>query len=144
MTPRSHPRLWSALATALLGSTVAVAVGLGRGLKVGLLTEVVAVGWALALYLKGGDESDVGDALGDHPDERQRLVKLRARALTGIVTPLSLLAAWVVAAATKSTYWPFEVLTLLSAVVYFGGLALYAEHEAPARANKRQRGRLSS
>jgi peptidoglycan/LPS O-acetylase OafA/YrhL len=125
MTGSKHRRLWTPAIALVLGSAFAVAVGISQGWSTGLASEVIAVAWAVSLFLIGGKDSDIGAAIGAQGDERQELVTLRAARLCLAVVLAAIVAGALIAAATKNPVWPFQVVAVLIGLAYFYGLWLY-------------------
>lgn len=126
MTHRRHPRLWTPALAGVLGSAVSLTIGFGQGQRaaivVGLSVTALVV---VVLYVVSGRESDVGAVLGSRTDERQALVRLKASRLSAAVAVLASVLACVIAAALGATYWPFEVLYLVTGAAYLVGLGIY-------------------
>ena len=125
MTARKHRRLWTPAIAVLAGSAIAVAVGISQSWFSALLSELVALGWAVTLYVIGGKDTDIGAAVGAAGDERQELVKLRAARLCLAVVVVAVVAGCLIAAATKHAIWPFQAGAVLIGISYFHGLWFY-------------------
>lgn len=126
MTHRRHPRLWAPVLAGAIGSAVSLAIGFGQGqpaaIVIGLSVTALVV---VVFYVVSGQDSDVGAVLGSRPDERQALVRLKAARLSSAVAVLAAVLACVIAAALGTTYWPFEVLYLVTGAAYLVGLGVY-------------------
>jgi hypothetical protein len=125
MTARNHRRLWTPAIAVLAGSAIAVAVGISQSWISALTSELVALGWAVSLYVIGGKDTDIGAAVGAQGDERQELVKLRAARLCLAVVVVAVVAGCLIAAAAKHAIWPFQAGAVLIGVSYFYGLWFY-------------------
>jgi glucan phosphoethanolaminetransferase (alkaline phosphatase superfamily) len=125
MTVKKHSRLLTPAIAVLAGTTIAVAVGIRQGWQYALVSEAVALAWAVSLYVIGGKDTDIGAVVGAQQDERQELVKLRAARLCLVVVVVAVVAGCLIAAATKNPIWPFQVVAVLIGIAYFYGLWLY-------------------
>jgi hypothetical protein len=136
MTVSKHRRLWTPAIAVVAGSAIAAAVGISQGWWSALASELIALGWAVSLYVIGGKDSDIGAAVGAQGDERQELVKLRAARLCLAVVLVAIVAGCLIAAATKNPIWPFQLVAVLIGIAYFDGLWFYgtAREEANAAA----------
>jgi hypothetical protein len=136
MTSRKHRRLWTPAIAVVAGTAVAASVGISQSWWSALASELIALGWAVSLYVIGGKDTDVGAAVGAQGDERQELVKLRAARLCLAVVVVAVIAGCVIAAATKNPIWPFQAGAVLIGIAYFYGLWFYgaAREEANAAA----------
>jgi hypothetical protein len=137
MTVSKYRRLWTPAIAVVAGSGIAAAVGISQGWWAALASELVALAWAVSLYVLGGKDSDVGAVVGAHVDERQELVKLRAARLCLAVIVVAIVAGCLIAAATKNPIWPFQAIAVLIGAAYFYGLWFYgtAREEANAAAS---------
>lgn len=129
MSQRKYPRLWAPIAVGIMGSALAAAVGVSRGWGAASGVEVAVFLVAAFVYLLGGSDSDAGAVLGNRPDERQVLVRLKSQALAMKVMYLGALIGWAVAIALKGLYWPFDLIFSAGGLAYFIGLGLYGAHE---------------
>lgn len=138
MTMSKHRRLWTPAIAIVAGSAIAAAVGISQGWWSALASELIALGWAVSLYVIGGRDSDIGAVVGSEGDERQEFVKLRAARLCMVVVVFAIVAGCLVAAATKNPIWPFQAGAVLIGIAYFYGLWFYgtAREEANAAANE--------
>lgn len=134
MTVSKHRRLWTPGVAVVAGSAIAVAVGISQGWWTALASELIALAWAVGLYLIGGRDSDIGAAVGAQGDERQELVKLRAARLSLAVVVVAIVAGCLIAAATKNPIWPFQLVAVLIGIAYFYGLWLYGTDREEADA----------
>jgi len=142
MTARNHRRLWTPAIAVLAGSAIAVAVGISQSWISALISELVALGWAVSLYVIGGKDTDIGAAVGLQEDERQELVKLRAARLCLAVVVAAVVAGCLIAAAGKHAIWPFQGGAVLIGVAYFYGLWFYGtgREEADLAAHEHEDG----
>ena len=138
MTARKHRRLWTPAIAVVAGSVIALSVGISQSWLSALISEVIALAWAVNLYVIGGRDSDIGAVVGSEGDERQEFVKLRAARLCLAVVVVAIVAGCLIAAATKNPIWPFQAGAVLIGIAYFYGLWFYgtAREEANAAANE--------
>ena len=54
MTMSKHRRLWTPAIAIVAGSAIAAAVGISQGWWSALASELIALGWAVSLYVIGG------------------------------------------------------------------------------------------
>jgi hypothetical protein len=136
MTSRNYRRLWTPAIAIVAGSAIAASVGISQSWWSALASELIALVWAVSIYVIGGRDSDVGAAVGAQGDERQELVKLRAARLCLAVVVVAIVAGCLSAAATKNPIWPFQAGAVLIGIAYFYGLWFYgaAREEANAAA----------
>lgn len=126
MTRRRHPRLWTPVLAGVIGSAVSLAIGFGQGQPAAIVVGLSVTALVVAvLYVVSGQESDVGAIVGSRTDERQALVRLKASRLSSVVAVLAAVLACVIAATLGTTYWPFEVLYLVTGAAYLVGLGIY-------------------
>jgi len=138
MTINKHRRLWTPAIAVVAGSAIAVAVGIHGSWSSALASELVALGWAVSLYVIGGKDTDIGAVVGAQGDERQELVKLRAARLCLAVVVVGVVAGCLIAAATKHAIWPFQVFAVLIGIAYFYGLWRYGADSEEADAAARE------
>ena len=134
MTVSKHRRLWTPAIAVVAGSAIAAAVGISQGWRTALASELIALGWAVSIYVVGGRDSDIGVAVGAQGDERQELVKLRAARLCLAVVVVAIVAGCLIAAATKNPIWPFQAVAVLIGIAYFYGLWFYGTGREEANA----------
>jgi hypothetical protein len=77
-------RLRTPIAMLAWGAVLTVAVGHG-GVGGAIAVAVVCVAAAVYYYGAGGQDSDYGALIGARADERQVLIRMRARALSALV-----------------------------------------------------------
>lgn len=96
----------------------------------------------VAVVIAARRDSDLGAAVRHETDERQAAFRRQVQALVGQVLALAVVVGYIVAAATKSTLWPWEVMLGLIALSVLAGWLLYgdrtprgddAEDDTPAR-----------
>jgi hypothetical protein len=83
-----RPRLRMPVRLAALGAVAAAAFAAGPGprtlgIAFAIITAGIAVGCAIAAYVRGREDSDLGAIYGSRADERQKLISLQARGLAG-------------------------------------------------------------
>jgi hypothetical protein len=125
MSRNNYRRLRVPASSLLLGTAVALAVGLGWNWSGAIVSEMVTLCAVTVVYLAGGSDSDTGAVLGDRPDERQELIRLKAANLAMIVALVAVVGACIIAAAVKVAFWPFEVLVVIIGMSYLVGLGIY-------------------
>jgi hypothetical protein len=130
MMKLSRDRVQVPAAMLILGTGLAAAVLVGQGWHNAILVEVVAVIAAVGYFLLGGLNNDVGAIYGSNGgDERQQMVRLRAQALTGVVTVLAAVIGFLVQIARRAPTWPFGVVVGVAAASFVVGLAIYRVHD---------------
>lgn len=122
---RNRRRLVNPGIAAVAGTVIAVSVGIRQGWGPALLSAVVLVGWVTLLYVLGGAGTDTGAVLGQHHDERQQLVALKAARLSLIAVLGAVVGACLIAALAGYPVWPFEILAAIIGIAYFIGLRVY-------------------
>jgi hypothetical protein len=117
-------RLRTPIAMLAWGAVLAAAVAIGHGGAGGVIAgAVVCIAAAVYYYRAGGQDSDYGALIGDRADERQALIRTRARALAGTVMAAAALAGAVVELALRGaghwgSYWPFGLVVVVGAISY--------------------------
>jgi hypothetical protein len=129
MIKLSRDRVQVPAAMLILGTGLAAAVLVGQGWHNATLVEVVAVIAAVGYFLLGGRNTDVGAIYGSSGDERQQLVRLRAQALTGVVTVLAGVIGFMVQIARRAPTWPFGVVVGVAVASFVVGLTIYRVHD---------------
>jgi hypothetical protein len=127
MTSKNHRRLWTPAIAIVAGSAIAASVGISQNWWSALASELIALGWAVSIYVIGGRDNDLGAAVAARGDERQELVKLRAARLCLRVVVVAIVAGCLIAAVTKNQIWPFQAGAILIGIAYFYGLWFYGE-----------------
>jgi hypothetical protein len=135
MTSIRNRRLRVPLLLLANGGAVAAADAIGghggAAVTAAVLTIPVAAGW----YAWSGRDSDYGALAGGWADERQALIKTRARSLSGIAMYAATAIGVLVEVALGDTlrnYWPFSLVVLIGANSYWAGLRRYGargEHD---------------
>jgi hypothetical protein len=122
---RIRPRLLNPGIAAVAGTVISISAGIHQGWKAALLSEVVLICWVTLLYILGGATTDTGAVLGQHEDERQHLVGLKAARLSLMAVLSAVVGGCFIAAIASYPVWPFEVLAAIIGIAYFTGLRLY-------------------
>lgn len=122
---RIRRRLLTPGIAAVAGTVIAVSAGIHQGWKAALLSEFVLICWVSLLYVLGEAATDTGAVLGQHDDERQHLVGLKAARLSLVAVLAAVAGACFIAAIASYPVWPFEVLAAIIGIVYFIGLRVY-------------------
>ena len=128
MNPRVPARLRTPALVALLAIAALGIGGATQGWKTVLDVLPVPILVIVGLYLWGGRDSDAGAVIRHHLDERQAAARLRVQALVGRVLSLAIAVAYLVAATSKATLWPWAVLLGLVAGTFLVGWLMYGEH----------------
>jgi hypothetical protein len=81
-----RPRLRMPVRIAVLGAVAAAVFAVGPGprtlgITFAIITAGIAAGYAIAAYVRAGEDSDLGAIYGSRADERQKLISLQARGL---------------------------------------------------------------
>jgi hypothetical protein len=112
----------------------------GAAVAAAVVAIPVAAGW----YAWGGRDSDYGALIGDRADERQALIRTRARALSGTAMYAAAVISGVVVIAVRgighwSSYWPLRLVAAVGTVTYlWGGRACGFGRLIGDRADERQ------
>lgn len=126
MTRSRYRLLWAPVIAGVAGSAISLAVGLGRdNWAAVLIGEAATAITVVVLYVVVRGDSDLGAVLGHSTDERQDLVRLKASRVSTLVAVTASVVACVVAAAMNDTYWPFEVIYLVTGAAYLVSLKVY-------------------
>jgi hypothetical protein len=120
-------------AAAVISGIVVIALrGIGHWSSCWPFGLVVAVG--TVTYVAGGRAGGFGALIGGGADERQALIRTRARALSGYAMAAATVIGAVVEVALGNpfrSYWPFALVLVVGAVGYLAGEAEYgAAHGA--------------
>jgi NADH:ubiquinone oxidoreductase subunit 2 (subunit N) len=129
MNRKKRAGLWTAAFKLLSGSAVATAFGIRLGWKFAVITEVVVLLVIVIIWLFAAEDTDTGAIMGQRPNERQRLIALRASRLAHIVALCATIVAFVIAVAVNAVYWPFAALYWILVLSYVIGLRIYGVHE---------------
>jgi hypothetical protein len=130
MTALIRPRLQAPALTALAGAIFAAAWAVRGGPLwwVSIVSGVATVVRVIAVYARSGRDENA--LVGSRPDERQRMVSLRSRALAGNVAVIATFAGLAVAIAVRSDAWlPFLAVFLVIGFAYLYGLSTYGVGE---------------
>ena len=117
-------RLRASITVLAGGGMGAVAVGIGQGVGAAIAVAVVAVVAAVIYYGAAGVDSDYGALIGCRADERQALIRMRSRALSGtVVYAVAVIGAIVVLAVRGPGHWgsygPFVLVAVAGTVSYW-------------------------
>jgi hypothetical protein len=126
------PRLRKPVVNALAGTAFASAwlIRGGPSWWFSIVFEVGVIVRVVALYLRGGEDSDEGALAGSRADERQKLLSVRSRALAGNVAAIGSLAGMGITVATRSDWWPFAVMFIVTGLGYLFGLSFYGSSDS--------------
>jgi len=133
-----RPRLRMPVRIAALGAVAAAVFAAGPGpralgIAFAVITGGLALGYAIAAYVRAGEDSDLGAIYGSRADERQKLISLQARGLAGAVAMAAAFGGFVITYAVHGAAWPFEFLFAVTAASYGYGLTIYgADKPVPA------------
>ena len=133
-----RPRLRMPVRIAVLGAVAAAVFAVGPGprtlgITFAIITAGIAAGYAIAAYVRAGEDSDIGAIYGSRADERQKLISLQARGLAGTVAMAAAFAGFVITYAVHGAAWPFEFLFAVTVASYGYGLTIYgADKPVPA------------
>ena len=127
-----RPRLRRPLGIALAGTVFAAAWALrgGDAWQLSVAMEVTVLVSAITSYVRAGEDSDDGALAGSRADERQKLLRLRARALGWNFAMIAAFIGVTIAVAVKATWWwPFLVILAVGDFGYLLGLSNYGVAE---------------
>jgi hypothetical protein len=133
-----RPRLRMPVRIAALGAVAAAVFAAGPGpralgIAFAVITGGLALAYAIAAYVRAGEDSDLGAIYGSRADERQKLISLQARGLAGAVAMAAAFGGFVITYAVHGAAWPFEFLFAVTAASYGYGLTIYgADKPVPA------------
>jgi hypothetical protein len=118
----------------LVAGTVFAAAWLARGGPtwwLAIAIEVTVIVPAVTSYMRSGRD---GSLVAGRPDERQRLVSTRSRALAGSLAWVAAFAGVTLAVAFRSpAWWPFAIILAITGFGYVLGLSTYGVgEEGPA------------
>jgi uncharacterized membrane protein len=131
------PRLRKPVIRGLAGTLLAAAflVRGGHTWWFSILIEVTVLGAAVGVYRQGREDNDEGALAGSRADERQQLLGLRSRALSGRFAGIAAVLGLVITTATRSpwsSWWPFLVMLAVTASGYLFGLSAYGSSDSGA------------
>lgn len=131
--PRWRKPAWTVLAGAVFAAAWVIRGGPHWWLWVSLVA-IAAAGRAFGFWAWAGEDDDVGALSGSRPDERQRLLSLRSRALAFNLTAAAAFAGLTAAIALRASWWwPFAVILATLGFGYLLGLSSYGiAEEGPA------------
>jgi hypothetical protein len=118
----------------LAAGTIFAAAWLARGGPswwLAIAIEVTVIVPAVTSYVRSGRDDTL---VAGQPDERQRLVSTRSRALAGSLAWIAAFAGITVAVALRSpAWWPFAIILAVASFGYLLGLSTYGVgEEGPA------------
>jgi hypothetical protein len=120
--PRWRKPAWMVLAGAVFAVALVIRGGHDWWLWVSLVAIMVA-GRVVFLFMWATADNDVGALAGSRPDERQKLLSLRSRALAFNVTAVAAFTGLTVAVAIRASWWwPFAVILGVTGLSYLAGL----------------------
>jgi len=99
------------------------------GWKQALGLAAIAVVAPVAYYLLGRADSDLGAMAGHRPDERQRLLRLQARAFAAQAMVTAAAIGAVITIFLRHPAWPFYLVVGVGTLAFFARLA-YGTREA--------------
>jgi len=149
MTSIRNRRLRVPLLLLANGAAFAAADAIGGNGGAAVASAVLAIPVAAGWYAWNGRDSDYGALAGGWADERQALIRTRARSLSGTVVYAVAVIGAIVAIALRGpghwgSYWPFGLVVVAGTASYwwagrrcgFGALAggRADERQAPGRA----------
>jgi hypothetical protein len=125
MNALERRRLRAPLFTAACGLVLTVAVLVVVGWTAAAPVAAVTAVSAIAYYVIGGTDTDVGALIGSRADERQSSVRLWVRAFAApLFLAMGTIGA-VVSAILHRPAWPYALIVGLGAAAFLCGLALY-------------------
>ena len=131
-----RPRLRRPLGIALAGTVLAAAWALrgDHAWQLSVAMEVTVLVGAITMYVRAGDDNDEGALAGSRPDERQKLLSRRSRALGWNFTMVTAFIGVTAGAGLKASWWwPFLVILAVAGFAYLLGLSNYGiAEEDPA------------
>jgi|SRR5580704_15507672 hypothetical protein len=137
-------RLWVPLGYVLAGTALAAAWLAHGGVSwwLAFIFEAAAVGRAVVVYRRGGQDSDEGALAASRADERQRFLRTRAQALAGVLAMAAAFIGLTIAIAVKAAaWWPFLAVFAVAAFGYVYGLQFFgAGEDAAAEDSARSHG----
>ncbi|MGD0555324.1 MAG: hypothetical protein ABSA93_10130 [Streptosporangiaceae bacterium] len=125
MKSAKHGRVVVPAIMIIFGTGLTAAVAVGRGWGAAIPAEAMAVILAVGYYIWGGRDSDTGAMIGQRVDERQALLRMRARALAAQAVGIVGLIGYMVAIALKDPVWPFALFIGVDVIAFIVGLAIY-------------------
>ncbi len=111
-----------------LSAAVAAGYGWGAAIPIEALSLVAAVGY----YVLGGRDSDVGAMIGARVDERQDLLRMKARSFSAQAVGIVVLVGTMVAIALRDPIWPFALFGGVEVLAFFAGLAIFRGRDKEA------------
>ena len=125
MNSMKHPRLLAPAAVVLIGTVMAVAVGIGHTWTDALVSEIVILFIAVGYFFITGSKGDIGAIYRRRTDERQRNVSMKASRLAMIVMFALCFVIGLIEVASNTNYWQEDVIGSVGGVSFFVGLTIY-------------------
>lgn len=120
--PRLRKPAWTVLAGVVFAAAWVIRGGPQWWLWVALVAVVTAAR-AFAFWAQGGEDDDLAALAGSRPDERQKQLSLRSRALAGNFAALAAFAGLTAGVALRASWWwPFAVILAVLGCGYLYGL----------------------
>ena len=131
-----RPRLWKPGLIFVAGTAFAAAWAVrgGHGWTIAVITEVTILIAAIAVYVRGGQDTEEGALAASQRDERQQLINMRSRALAGNVAMVASFIGLTIAVAVNGTWWwPCAVILGVTGFAFLYGLSRFGVgEEGPA------------
>lgn len=122
------------LASMMIYCAGVTAYGFASGAwKQALGLAAIAFAAPIGYYLLGRTDSDLGAMAGRRTDERQRLLRLEARAFAAQAMMIAAAAGAVITVFLRHPAWPFYLLVGVGVVAFFARL-VYGTREVAHRA----------
>jgi len=125
MIRTTRTRMRAPVAAAAFGTVVAACAGIVYGWLAFVQVEGVALAGAIGVFLLAGSRTDLGAMFAGQPDERQDLLRLRARALGMQVMLMASSICLLILLLLRDWHliWPFVVIPGIGLVAFLGRLA---------------------
>jgi hypothetical protein len=120
---RINPRLLAPAGLVVYCAGITAYAFAARGWKQALGLAAIAVAAPICLYLLGRTDSDLGAMAGHRPDERQRLLRLQARAFAAQVMIIAAAVGAVITVFLRHPAWPFYLVIGVGIVAFLARLA---------------------
>ena len=131
-----RPRLWKPGLIFVAGTAFAAAWAVrgGHGWTIAVITEVTILIGAIAVSVRGGQDTEEGALAASQRDERQQLINMRSRALAGNVAMVASFIGLTIAVAVNGTWWwPCAVILGVTGFAFLYGLSRFGVgEEGPA------------
>ncbi len=125
-----HSRLRAPANMIIGGAVITAAVAAGYGWGAAIPCAVIAVVAAIGYYVLGGRDSDIGAMYGARVDERQDLLRMKARSFAAQAVGAVVLVGTVVTVALREPIWPFALFGGVEVLAFFAGLAIFRGRDA--------------